>query len=427
VAVALTAASVPLWFRLSLMEECHGRVERALAALQPGSSRDACREMHLYSAFASSLPYIKGIVPEFAAAWKRALDIAVRLDDAEYQLRALWGLWDFYISDGQYRVALECALKLRALAEHRADPSDQLIGDRLIGLTEHYLGDLPSARCHIERVLNRYVAPVRPDIMRFRSDQRVQARVSLARILWLQGFPDQAIRTAESGIEDARTIDHAISVCFALAMAACPVAFWSGDLAAAERYLGMLLDHSTKHGLATWHRWGRSFEGTLLIERGDLITSLQHMRAGVDEFGRPSQAARFITFQGVLADALGRAGQFSEGLAAIDQGLQWSERTEGWWAIPELLRLKGELLLLVGGSDAAVTAGDHFEQALDWGHRQGALSWEVRAATSLARLWRGEGRDNEGYELLAPVYDRFTEGFETADLKAARALIDSLR
>ena len=426
VAVALTAASLPLWFRLSLMEECHGRVERALAALQPGSSRDACREMHLYSAFASSLPYIKGIVPEFGAAWKKALDIAVRLDDAEYQLRALWGLWDFYISDGQYRVALECAQKFRALAEHRADRSDHLIGDRLIGLTEHYLGDQPSARCRIERVLNRYVAPVRPDIIRFRSDQRVQARVSLARILWLQGFPDQAIRTAQSSIEDARTIDHAISVCFALAMAACPVAFWLGDLAAAERYLGMLLDHSTRHGLATWQRWGRSFEGALLIERGDLITGLQHVRAGLDEFGRPSLAARFITFQGVLADALGRAGQVSEGLAAIDQGLQWSEHTEGRWAIPELLRLKGELLLLLGGSGAAVTAEDHFEQALDWARRQGALSWELRAATSLARLWRDQGRRQEAHELLAPIYARFTEGFETADLRAVKALIDDL-
>jgi predicted ATPase len=255
----------------------------------------------------------------------------------------------------------------------------------------------------------------------------VQARVSLARILWLQGFPDQAVRTAESSIEDARTIDHAISVCFALAMAACPVAIWVGDLAAAERYLRMLLDHSTRHGLATWQRWGRSFEGALLIERGDLVTGLQHLRAGLEEFGRPSLAARFITFRGVLAGALGHTGRVSEGVAAIDEGLERSERTEGRWAIAELLRLKGELLLLAGGSSPAITAEDHFRQAIDWARRQGALSWELRAATSLARVRRDRGRTTEGRQLLVPIHDRFTEGFETADLRGAKALIEELR
>jgi predicted ATPase/DNA-binding winged helix-turn-helix (wHTH) protein len=425
--VALTVASIPLWFRLSLMEECHGRAERALAALQPGSSHDACRKMHLYSALASSLPYIKGVVPEFGAAWKKALEIAESLDEAEYQLRALWGLWDFYISDGQYRVALECAQKFRALAEHGADLADQLIGDRLIGLTQHYLGDQPSARCHIERVLSRYVAPIRSDIIRFRSDQRVQASVSLARILWLQGFPDQAIRTAQSSVEDARAVDHAISVCLALAMAACPVAFWVGDLAAAEHYVGMLLDHSTRHGLAAWQPWGRCFEGVLLIERGDVITGLQHLRDGLDELGRPSQAARFMTFQGILAGALGRAGEVAEGFAAIDKGLERSERTEGRWVIAELLRRKGELLLLHGGRGAVVAAEDHFRQALDWAGRQGALSWELRAATSLARLRRNQGRTEDAQQLLAPIYGRLTEGYETEDLRAAKALIDDLR
>ena len=286
---------------------------------------------------------------------------------------------------------------------------DQLIGDRLIGLTQHYLGDQPSARCHIERMLSRYVAPVRSDIIRFRSDQRVQARVCLARVLWLQGFPGQAIRTAQSSVDDAQAIDHAISQCYALALAACPVSFWVGDLAAVERYARMLLDNSTRHRLPLWHPWGRSFEGALLIERGDVITGLRHLRAGLDQPGGPSLATRFLTFQGVLADALRRVGQVFEGLAAIDEGLEWSERTEGRWAIAELLRLKGELLLSQGGSGKAA-AEDHFRRAIDWGRRQGALSWELRAAMSLARLWHGQGRREEAQQLLAPIYDRFTEG-----------------
>jgi hypothetical protein len=383
--------------------------------------------MHLYSGLASSLPYTTSVASEIGAAWERALNIAEELGEAEYQLRALWGLWDHHIIDGQYRVAFEFAQKFRALAEHRAALDDRLIADRLIGLTQHYLGDQHGARCHIERMLSRYAVPVRLDIIRFRSDQRVQARVCLARVLWLLGLPDQAVRTAQSSVEDARAIDHAISQCYALALAACPVAFWVGDLAAVERYTRMLLDDSTRHRLAIWHPWGRSFEGALLIERSDAIAGLQSLRAGLDEHGGPSLAARFLTFQGILADALSRVGQVSQGLAAIDEGLDWSHRTKGRWAVAELLRIKGELFLSQGRSAAAMAAEDHFRQALDWARRQGALSWELRAATSLARLWRRQGRGKEGFELLAPVYDRFTEGFETADLRAAKALIDGLK
>ena len=425
--VALTVASIPLWMHLSLMGECHGRVERALGALQAGPTRDARSEMHLYSALASSLPYIKGIVPELGPAWTKVLEIAESLDATEYQLRGLWGLWDFYLSYGRYRVALECAQTFRTLAEHRAGSNDQVTGDRLIGQTQHYLGDQSSARCHIERMLSRYVAPVRSDIIRFRTDQRVQARASLARILWLKGFPDQAILNAESSVQDAQSVDHAISVCYALAFAACPVALWVGDLAAAERYRTTLLDLTTKYSLALWHPWGRSFEGALLIGRSALITGLQVLRSGLDELGDTRSAVRFMTFQGIFAEALGRAGRVSEGCGAIDEGLDWCERTEGLWGIAELLRLKGELLLLEGRSRAPVAAEDHFRQAHDWARRQGALSWELRAATSLAGLWRDQGRTEEAHQLLAPIYDRFTEGFETADLGAARALIDELR
>jgi predicted ATPase len=424
VAVALTASSIPLWIHLSLMEECYGRVEGALAALERGSSRDARHEMRLYSALATSLPYIKGIVPELGAAWEKALEIAENLNEGEYQLRALWGLWDFRVSEGRYRTALGYAQRFRALAEHRAD---QLIGERLIGQTQHYLGGQSSARCHIERMLGAYLTPIRSDVIRFRCDQRVQARVTLARILWLQGLPDQAIGVAHSSIEDARAIDHTITMCYALAFAACPVALWVGDLATAERYVRMMIDYTTRQDLALWHSWARSFEGAVLIERGKVVTGLKVLRSGLDEPGDANSAARFMTFRLVLAEALGRAGQISEGCAVIDGGLQWAERTEGHWAIAEMLRLKGELLLLAAGSGAMMAAEDCFGQAIDWAHRQGALSWELRAATSLARLWSSEGRGQEGLQLLAPIYDRFTEGFETVDLRAGKALIDSLR
>jgi predicted ATPase len=129
----------------------------------------------------------------------------------------------------------------------------------------------------------------------------------------------------------------------------------------------------------------------------------------------------------ILAEALGRAGQVTEGLAAIDEGLERSERTAGRCAIAEVLRINGELLVLRGGHGAKVASEARFLQALNWARRQGAASWELRAATSLARLSWGERLVTEGRQLLASVYDQFTQGFETADLRAATALIENLR
>jgi predicted ATPase len=212
-----------------------------------------------------------------------------------------------------------------------------------------------------------------------------------------------------------------MSLCQALAVAACPIALFMRDLTAAEHYVEMLLDHSTRHALARWRAFGRCYQGMLVILRGDLNTGLRLLRAGFDETGAAGSAPRLFTF--VMAEALGRAGQIADGLAAIEEAIVRSERTEERWVIAELLRIRGELLLLKGGSGAAA-AEDHYQQALGWARRQGALSWELRAATSLARLLRDQNRSTEAIGLLVPVYNRFTEGFETADLKAAKVLID---
>jgi predicted ATPase len=427
VGVALTAAAVPLWTHLSLMEEYRDRVEQALAVIGAGAIRDARREMKLHAALGTLLTYCSTDVPKIGAAWTKALEIAESLDDPEYQLRSVRGLCMFHSTSGRYRVALALAERFCRLAAKSADPNDRLVGERIIGTSQHYLGDLPSARLHLERVLADYVASDHRYIIRFQLDLRVSARVYLARNLWLQGFPDQAMRAAESSIEDARAANHAISLCHVLAHAACPIALWVGDLAAAEHYVRMLLDHSSRHALARWHAFGLGHQGVLVIKRGDLNTGWQLLRAGLDEFGETRFLFDCVGFQGTLARALGDADQGAEGLAVIEEALAWTERTEERWRIAEFLSLKGELLLLQDSPGAAAAAEDHFRQALDWARRQGALSWELRAATSLARLLRDQSRAADALALLQPIYDRFTEGFDTADLKAANALLDTLR
>jgi predicted ATPase len=248
--------------------------------------------------------------------------------------------------------------------------------------------------------------------------------VFLARVLWLQGFPDQAMRTVHSAVDDAQAANHTISLCQALAHAAFPLALLTGDLAAAEHYGTMLLDHSTRHALALWRACGCGFQGLLVIQRGDVITGLRLLRAGFGEFGEVGSAVLpLIAF--LMAEALGRAGRNAEGLAAIGEEISRSERTEERWAMAELVRVRGELLLLQGAPGAAA-AEDHFQQALDWARQQGALSWELRAATSLARLLRNRDRISEARDLLAPIYQRFTEGFGTADLQAGKKLLDEL-
>src|SRR4029077_637810 len=152
------------------------------------------------------------------------------------------------------------------------------IGDRMIGVTLHYQGDQTSARNHIESMLDRYVTPVqRSRTIRFQVDQRVAARAFLARILWLQGFSDQAMRTAQTNVEEARAVGHVLSLCYALE-AASAVALLAGDLITAERSVEALLNDAEKQGIGAWHAWGGCFHGALCIKRGELSTGTRLLR-----------------------------------------------------------------------------------------------------------------------------------------------------
>lgn len=410
-----------------MMAECRRHVERALVRLASVADLDPRREMHLQAALGMSLNITTSPVPETEAAWTRTLEIARSLDDTEYQLRALRGLWAHRMNAGEYRASLALASEFRELAATTGDPADLAAGDRMAALILHYLGDQTAARQRLEHLLARPVALVRrPQPIRFAIDPQVAVRAFLARILWFQGFPDQATRTAQLSVDEAEATEHALTLCHALAQAAGSVALFNGDVAAAARFTAILVDRSRELGLAGWIARGHCFQGTVLIMQGDFAAGLPMLREALDELRESGAAPGHPTFLGVLARGLGQAGQVSEGLTAIDQALALSERHEERSILPELLRNKGELLLLEESVGATRAAEDCFRQALGWAHRDGTLSYELRAAFSLGRLLRDQGRGTEARDLVASVYGRFTEGFETADLQTAKRLMDEL-
>lgn len=421
--IALTVAAVPLWFQLSLVDECLGRVERALSSLADGVVSGDRHAMQLHAAHGWSLMYTAGPARETGAAWTTALALAQQLEDIDYEMRALWGLWAGHVNNGEFQQALALADRFSAVAAKSTEPADNFVGERMIGAALHFLGDQSAARQHIDRTLSQYVTPSkRSHIVRFQFDQRVTARITLSRILWLQGLPKQAMLTIEGAVEDALVLNHSLSIGNMLAQAACPIAFLCGDLEAADRFLTMFLDRTSRRSLDVWHTYGRCFSGMLLIRRGDLHGGLQLLRTGVDELRGIKFTQYQTAFLFALAEGLVAAKRVDEGLMAINEALDRSERAAERWCLPELLRIKGELELLRRVKDVNA-AQRHFEQSLEWARRQGALSWELRTSTSLARLWAAQGLGANAHALLAPVRARFTEGPETADLVSADKLL----
>jgi len=427
IGVALTIAAVPLWEKLSLLGECRERVERALASLGDADAASARPRMQLSAALGWSLMYGVGRAREAGPALAATLEIAERLDDKDYKQRALWGLCINQFNNGEFRAALGFAKRFAELVSSSTDTIDLLTGDRILATALHYIGDQKNARFHIDRALAHLAGLAQQrQIVRLRFDMRVSTHYFQARILWLQGFADQALRVVARNIEEGRAIGHALSFCSVLGQGACPIAFLAGDLEVATRYGAMLLDHTERHPMRLWHLWARCFNGMVMAKRGDITAGLDVLRGELEQAGDAKLLPRFLLPLGELAACLGEAGEIAQGLAIVEDALtRCKTRDEGWY-LAELLRIKGELILEGGGSEAVPKAEEEFLSALDLARRQGALSWELRAATSLARLLSDQGRFADAAARLQPVYDRFTEGFATADLKAAKALLDDL-
>jgi predicted ATPase/DNA-binding winged helix-turn-helix (wHTH) protein len=426
--IALTVASVPLWTHLSLNGECQRYVEQALRSGEARFKQNDPREMQLLAALGASLVWTKGPGQEADAAFASALRIAGSLGDADYQIRILWGLWSSHFNSGRIRTSLDTAREFLDIAMKHGDAAAALVGERTIGMSLFYLGDHTASRHHAESVLRQNIRPKDRSqiIVRFQFDPRIVCRTLLSKLLWAQGVPDQALYEIRGLIEEATTVGHALSLALALAQGACPVTLLSGDLDAADRFIKLLLKHAMDHALHLWHAWGACFGAMLLIARGSTDEGLRELQSTLDELPPGAFFARYAGIHATLAESLGRAGAVSRARATIDAALMRSERDEERWYLAEFLRIKGELIRLENTPRTLQEAEEHFRRSLDHARRQEALSWELRASMSLARLYQDQGRIIEARNALAPVHGRFKEGFQTADLKAAKALVEAL-
>jgi predicted ATPase len=418
--VNLTIAALSLWQHFSLLDECRRSVNRALEFAKSGASVTRRQELRLLTGLGTAL----WMLPESRTVWTKVLGIAEELEDIDYHLRALWGLWIVNLMSGNHRTGLSIARQFSALAAKTTDPLALFAADRLLGSSLHYLGQHRSARRRLEIMLSRPVSgTARTQILRFQYDLSVARRAFLARILWLQGFPDQALREAEGGVAEAQASGHSLSLCYALGHAACPIALFNGELTRAEHHISALLEQSSRHELLVWEKMGRCFKGMLSLRRGSGMLLLNEAMDQLRSAGIPPYCKTMVI---EYAKALGDVGEVARALATIDEGLAHATRNEELWCLPEILRAKGELMLLDEDPDGIAAAEDHFKKSLALARKQSALAWELRAATSLARLQKQQHRETQAQQLLARTYARFTEGFETPDMRAAKLLLSEL-
>jgi predicted ATPase/DNA-binding winged helix-turn-helix (wHTH) protein len=399
--VRLTGAAAPLFMRLSLVDEYRGYVERVMKDSALIATADRLAQINLHLALGHTLLHMQTTDSQLTCAFGRALDIAEQVGLAAPRAEALVGAWIASIRSADYPKALEFAQRFRRDAAMTGQ-IDELVYSRMMAVPLHYVGEFSTARHFVERALGHQLrrAQAAHDHL-FYVDLEVAMYGILARTLWLQGFPDQAGDAARRSLERAVSINNATGILSALAIAACPVAIWRGDLPEARRLTSMLRECSNRHSFGSW---------VPLFER------ILHFRSAPHE---PLEAARFDATTQDQFDEIATLREDSvpaEALARVESG------RIGWNAA-EILRVSGEQVRKDRGPEAARTAEAAYLRSLDIARRQAALSWELRTATSLARLWRDQHRMREAHALLADVHGRFTEGFQTADYALAGALL----
>nr|WP_234894023.1 winged helix-turn-helix domain-containing protein [Sinorhizobium medicae] len=368
--VRLTVAALPLFFRLSLLDECLVAVTKALGHLDVRPDLDERSRMKLYPALGWPQMRSTDGSKHGIAAWTTALHIAEKLGDIDYQLRAIWALWVDAINRGEPRPALELVDRYLAAAPSAPDWADVIIGRRMHGATLHWLGRHAEAADELRMMLADYeTVPDGRHSVRFQFDQRVTARIILARCLWVLGEEEAALREIAETLSQALDIRHHLSLSNVLAEAACPIALLSGRNELAAEYIQLLREHTKALSLDVWNAYADCFEAELQLRAGKPSECLTQIRSSMGVLVGAGFTLFQTIFQTTEAKALAASGCLDEALVVINSALGRCASSGERWCLPELHRVKGQIeAQTAGGGPSALAA---FETALESAHRQG--------------------------------------------------------
>ena len=399
IGVALTARAIPLGFQLSLIEEVKAWLERALLHAPLLAVPQPLAEMRLNVGL-GRLSHNMGLPqPGQTTGFDRAIELSQMLGNPVYRTEPLIALAAFNLTAGKYGAGIALARDAHAIAEASGDAKAVLAVNRIAAQVHHFNGDHAIAQQLATAVLDYPVAQIPLAYNNMPVDRRVSMRVVLARIAWLRGCPQRASALVGESIEHAAS-DSAFSLCQVLAMAAIPIALWSGDDAGAAAMTATLDQQASRVSLAFWRSWATAYRALLRV------------RAGIDmeppKLSGALQSETFATFSAELLEPV---------------TLQRAENGEAGWCRAELFRTQGEWLLAQGAPGAAKAAEGLFNTALEVARQQGALAWELRAAISLTRLSQRRGQSGIGGALLAGVMQQFRDSAATADMVEARELL----
>ena len=431
IGVDLTAAYAPVWLHLSLMQECRERCECALRGLGPESASHARLQMWLQIGLGNSLLHTRGPSEQAQTMLTEALQSAEALGNLRAQLRILLDLSSVIGFRGEYARAAAASERASAIAQQIGDTTGVVLTDRRMGMILLRIGRVAEAQRCFERVIQS--PPFRQNEDRLpiwqHSDDRAMARALLARALWLRGFLDRAHQEAQASLGEVRGSDHQLTLCRVLLYGMGRIAPMTGDFAAAETAISSIVQSATSAAAPFWTMVGQFLRGKLLVERHQFAEGLAVLREAFEIGNQTGWRLSYPEFMGSFALALAGLGRLDEAHDAVGKAIEAAGGREDGeqWYVPELLRIKGEVLVKQARDRSTAAAESCFNQACKMAREQGALFWELRVALSLARLLRGQGRSDDAMGILQPVYDRFTEGFETTDLRSARVLLDALR
>jgi len=380
------------------------------------------QQLEFCSALGAALRAVKGLAaPETGQAYAQALALWQQLGSPSEFVEIPFGLSRYHAYRGEVDLALRLDEALLHLSRQRNDSVGLVLGHLSSGRTLMYAGRFNSSQAHLEDLLAIHDPLThRSVVTQVGFYPQGNSQACLAVVLLCLGYPEQALAQSNAAVAAARSLDHVHSLVSILALAAAPLAL-VGDPALLGEWADQLVAITTERGFPAWCAIGTTYRGWVKVRHGDVAEGIALLRSGSTAF-RVTGSELFAPFLIILvASACAISGQVEESLALLADALQIVERTGELWLAAELKRQKGELLLRQGNSAGAE---ELYRQALSIAAEQRAKFWELRAAASLARLRHEQGRHAEARDVLAPIYGWFTEGFSTADLNEARALMD---